>query len=138
MKADFYVGLGAQARWLGSTQVNGAPAELDQLVDLFNNGATQESDYTEDTFVQRAFLAVNAAKTLGDGQLGAWSDIGDTWPHDHDTSVGTDFAYAWNNGCIHVFEEGYMVAQYYPNGARRPSTFPSMVRQHPPNPRAGS
>jgi len=133
MKADFYIGLGDNARWLGTVLTHGAPSQLDQEVDLFNNGATQETDYTQETFIERAKNAVDSNEPDG-----AWADDGDTWPHDHNTSVGTDFAYAWNNGCIHVFEEGYMVAQYYPNGARRPSAFPDMVRRHPANPRAGS
>lgn len=134
MKADFYIGLGQDARWLGSIRDGGHPAVVAKDHDLFNMDGNVE-DYDEDTFVE----LVNAILAdVPDHVPVARADRNDLWPWTYDTSVGTAFTYAWNNGCIHVFEHGYMVAQHYPNGARRPSVFPSMVRKHPVNPRAGS
>lgn len=135
MKADFYIGLGEQAQWLGTVGEGGEPARMEQY-DLFNTGSSVR-EYTEDTWREAVQVIIGDAKD--DGIPGcAWANDGDSWPHDHNTSVDTDNAYAFNNGCIHVFEEGYMVAQHYPNGARRPSTFPAMVRQHPDEPVAGT
>jgi hypothetical protein len=134
MRADFYIGLGAEAEWLGSMGDGGHPSEVTSVHDLFNlNGDVD--DYTEDTFRQ---MVESILDDTPDYVLVSRASTGGWWPWGYDTSVGTPFAYAWNNGCIHVFENGYMVAQHYPNGARRPSTFPSMVRRHPTNPVAGT
>lgn len=135
MRADFYVGLGENARWLGSIADGGHPAVMTAQHDLFNLDGN-ESDYAETTFVGMAESIVNDAHDAGVPVR--WAALGAEWPWDYDTSVGTQYTYAWNNGCIHVFEYGYMIAQHYPNGARRPSVFPSMVRHHPANPVAGA
>lgn len=140
MDADFYIGLGDTAVWLGSVRGMGDPATI-QGFGLFNDNLDHSrDDYGEADY--RALVAeiIDAAADLyadGDHDVDSWSADSEEWPWDHDTSVGTSYAYAWNNGCIHVFEEGYLMAQHYPNGARRPSSFPSMVRQHPANPVAG-
>jgi hypothetical protein len=137
MKADFYIGLGENARWLGSIGDYGHPGQLAAEVDLFNinNINSEFEDYTEDTFVQ---LVEEIMDELPEHVIMSRASTGGTWPWDHNTSAQTRFTYAFNNGCIHVFEEGYMVAQHYPNGARKPSAFPSMVRHHPANPEAGA
>jgi len=135
MKADFYIGLGETARWLGSIGEGGEPARMEQY-DLFNTGSSVE-DYTEQSFIDAVRVIVGDAQD-DDVPCSVWADRAGEWPHDHNTSADTDYTYAFNNGCIHVFEEGYMVAQHYPNGARRPSVFPSMARKHPVNPVAGS
>lgn len=122
MKADFYIGLGEDARWLASIGDGGHPSEITREHDLFNLDG-DISDYTEDTFLRMVESIVDDAP---DHVVTRWAYRGDTWPHNYDTSAGTAFTYAWNNGCIHVFEKGYMVAQHYPNGARRPSVFPQM------------
>jgi hypothetical protein len=134
MKADFYIGLGENARWLGSIGDGGHPAVVTREHDLFNLDGNID-DYTEDTFVAMVESILDDAPNH---VLVARPSVGGTWPWDHNTSAGTAFAYAWNNGCIHVFEEGYMVAQHYPNGARRPSVFPSMIRKNPTHPAAGT
>lgn len=118
MKADFYIGLGEDARWLGSISDHGAPCDVDNGYDLFNTSGAND-DYDE-----RSFADAVSSIVAADG--GHWAESGASWPWVYPTSTGTDYTYAWNNGCIHVFERGYMVAQHYPNGARRASTFPLM------------
>lgn len=118
VNADFYVGLGKTARWLGSIADGGAPGDITADYDLFNISADVDP-YTEDDF--RDMVASIIADAKADD---AGFDPADGWPWEHRSSTGTDFTYAFNNGCIHVFENGYMVAQHYPNGARRQSEFP--------------
>jgi len=120
MNADFYIGLGDNAHWLGSIADQGGPSEIGVHYDLFNVSGDVE-DYTEDDF-RRAVAGILADAKADDAGFSAAD--GDDWPWDYPTSARTDYTYAWNNGCIHVFDEGYMVAQHYPNGARKPSVFP--------------
>lgn len=133
MKADFYIGLGDDARWIATIYGGGHPLEVARVHDLFNSSGDID-DYTEQTYYQMVGSIVEDAHDRDESVR--WAENGDQWPHEHQTSAGTDYAYAWNNGCIHVFDLGYMVAQHYPNGARRPSVFPQMLRKHPKNPRA--
>jgi hypothetical protein len=135
MRADFYVGLGDNARWLGSIANGGNPAAVGATHDLFNLDGDQ-NDYSEKTFV--GLVESIITDRHDQGYTVRLASSGGEWPWDYDRSTGTDYTYAWNNGCIHVFEYGFMIAQHYPNGARKPSTFPSMVRKHPANPVAGS
>lgn len=138
MKADFYIGLGDNARWLGSIATDGGPAEVGRVHDLFNTSG-DVADYTEDSFTDAVARIVRDVDADDDSKRQGWlAADDDVWPWPYPSSTLTDYTYAWNNGCIHVFEEGYMVAQHYPNGARRPSAFRNMnPRKHPANPVAG-
>lgn len=138
MDADFYVGLGESAVWLGSVAGLGDPATA-QGFGLFNDGPGFRDDYDESDYRELVRDIVTSGQALPDADAQGWlADEGDPWPWDYDRSNDTDYAYMWVNGCIHVFQDGYLLAQHYPNGARRPSSFPAMIRQHPTDPVAGS
>jgi len=126
MDADFYIGLGANAVWLGGVEGAGDPAAV-ATFDLFNDhqGGSRDS-YDESDF--RAVVAeiIQSHQALADRDVDGWTDT-DGWPWKHDDSSDTDYTYAWNNGCIHVFDQGYLIAQHYPNGARKRSEFPRMT-----------
>jgi len=118
--ADFYIGLGKTAKWIGSVEGCGAPGDVTANWDLLNEAGAID-DYTETDFRDMVRHIITDARA---DNAGYRPEDGDEWPWRHLSSAETDYAYAYNNGCIHVFERGYMVAQHYPNGARRKSEFP--------------
>jgi hypothetical protein len=125
--ADFYVGLGEDAEWLGSLSVDGSAAEMDDE-GLFGE-PDQKDPYTEETY-RRIVGDVLAAAVADD--YGYSKASGDVWPWAYADSGGTDMVYAFNNGSVHVYERGdggqYQVALHYPNGTRKPVKFPAMAR----------
>lgn len=131
--ADFYLGTGPDAKYLGSLLDDGSPASMDDL-DLFGPAPTGQT-YSDDTFVrivQDALREVLEAPT--DRRMAALVADGDTWPHEYEDSSGTDYVYAAVKGAVHVFrkiedEHGhpaqFLAAVHYPNGARRSTEFPA-------------
>lgn len=77
-RADFYVGRGAEAEWLGSIAWDGYPDGIGTTV----LGATTEAQYRE---------AVSAFLAREDGTT---PDMG--WPWPWDDSNTTDYAYAFD------------------------------------------
>jgi hypothetical protein len=132
--ADFYIGLGENARWIGTVERDGSPADLDDR-GLFGPAADGEGHtgaYTEDTFlaVVREHVRAVVRDTDVDGHL---AEDGDSWPWPVPDSSMTDYVYSYNNGSIHVAESGigddgqhhqYQVALHYPNGTRKPVKLP--------------
>ena len=132
--ADFYLGTGPTAEWLGSLLQDGSPAEMDEL-DLF--GPAEGEPYTDDTFVRIVTGALLAAgrQVDPDEQLAFLASEGDSWPHAYRDSSGTDYVYACVKGAVHVFrrirdEHGapgqFLAAVHYPNGSRRSTEFPGL------------
>ena len=127
--ADFYIGLGEDAEWLGSLSADGTPAELD-AVNLFGPTADGEL-YTEATF--REIVAATLAKAV---EADRGYDANDPWPWPYPSSHGTDYVYVFVNGTIHVFEKGFnavdsiegafLTTLHYQNATRRPGRFPIM------------
>lgn len=131
--ADFYLGTGPTAEWLGSLLQDGSPAEMDDL-DLF--GPAEGEPYTDDTFVRIVTDALReVAEAPTDEQLAFLASEGDSWPHTYRDSSGTDYVYACVKGAVHVFrriqdEDGapgqFLAAVHYPNGSRRSTEFPGL------------
>jgi hypothetical protein len=83
-RADFYVGRGATAEWLGSIAWDGYPSGLTDTPVL---GATSEEDFR---VIVRDFLA-----TRRDGTT---PEMG--WPWPWENSQTTDYAYALDEGKV--------------------------------------
>lgn len=84
-RADFYVGRGKDAEWLGSIAWDGYPNALN-CVDAQN--------------LEEFKLFVSA---LGVREDFTWPKDG--WPWPWKTSAGTDYAYAWDEG-VHICAYG--------------------------------
>jgi hypothetical protein len=82
-RADFYVGRGEKAEWLGSIAWDGYPDGIDQ--DVFK--ATDESSYREQV---SSYL-----KSREDG-----TEPKDGWPWPWKDSRTTDYAYAFDDGAV--------------------------------------
>lgn len=127
--ADFYIGLGRDAEWLGSLEADGTAAEMDEY-NLFGPGDPDDDLFTEDTFRRIVWDVLAEARGENRGHMRA---SGDAWPWEYpDSSSGTDMVYVFNNGSIHVFERNgddglFQIALHYPNGTRKPAVFPRMV-----------
>lgn len=89
-RADFYVGRGEQAEWLGSIAYDGYPDGIDKLV---------LEAKTEDEFraAVAAFLARETSATL--------PEMG--WPWPWDNSKTTDYSYAFDDGRVWACGFGY-------------------------------
>jgi hypothetical protein len=93
-RADFYVGRGEQAEWLGSIASDGSPeGHATALV-----GLTEASSYR--LAVQTILECVGHATRPEQG-----------WPWPWPNSQTTDFAYAWDAGVVYVtcFGHGWQV-----------------------------
>jgi len=131
--ADFYVGLGDQAEWLGSLSLDGSQASVDDA-GLFDP-LPSEATYTETTF--RTIVAHLLAHAI-EADAGYSAKAGDVWPWPYPDSGGTDMAYVYVNGSIHIFERGdrqeldkveagqTLITLHYPNGSRKISYFKRM------------
>lgn len=132
--ADFYLGTGPDAQYLGSLLDDGSPAAMDDL-DLFGpaEGGQPYSDETFVRIVEDVLREVVEAPT--DERMAALASEGDSWPHNYLDSSGTDYVYAAVKGAVHVFrkvldDQGqpgqFLAAVHYPNGARRSTEFPTL------------
>lgn len=88
-RADFYVGRGEHAEWLGSIAWDGYPAGIDDSV----LAASSEESYRE---------AVASFLSREDGTT---PDMG--WPWPWDDSGTTDYAYAFDAGVIYGSSFGH-------------------------------
>lgn len=89
-RADFYVGRGENAEWLGSIAWDGYPSEIPSHI--FDT--TTESDYRE---------AVN----LDLASRNDWTTPAMGWPWPWETSNTTDYAYAFDGGKVYGSCFGY-------------------------------
>ncbi len=116
-RADFYVGRGANAEWLGSIAWDGYPAGVDELVIQ----AMSERQY-------RAVLA-KFAESRDD-----WTKPEDGWPWPWEDSGGTDYAYTWDGGpevLASAYGQGWWAArgdepEYDEDDAANAAVFPDM------------
>lgn len=128
--ADFYVGIGSEAEWIGTVGADGSTADMDDA-GLFGP-APGDDDYTEGTF--RAIVHRYVAE-LADGsdEEGYLASRGHPWPWKGLSESRAGMIYCYNKGSIHVFERTdggadgkpghYLVALHYPNGTRKPTVF---------------
>jgi hypothetical protein len=123
--ADFYVGLGADAEWLGTICAEGT--EVHMLTAGLLGTSEDKGRYTEFTYRDLVRDIVTRGIELDQGYS---PFVGDEWPWAYPDSGGTANVYAWKNGSIHVFEGSpqgaFLTAVHYPNGARKPSVFPTL------------
>jgi hypothetical protein len=83
-RADFYVGRGATAEWIGSITWDGYPAGIDETV----FGPQNVEDYRQ---AVAGFLASRNDATLPN----------EPWPWPWENSQTTDYAYAWDDGRVY-------------------------------------
>lgn len=126
--ADFYIGTGDTATWLGHISRDGTPAEMDEF-GLFG-GSTGENRYEQDTFRTIAWDIVSESD---DGDS-VWTSP--EYPDRPEEFGPPDFVYAFVTGSVHVFEQGVdmsgtdgmlLVAVHHPNGARKVTGFKGLV-----------
>lgn len=89
-RADFYVGRGASAEWIGSIGYDGYPEGIEG--DLFNVSTEEEFRTSINDFLRSR----DDATFTDDG-----------WPWPWDTSAKTDFAYAFDGGMVWAACFGY-------------------------------
>lgn len=134
--ADFYLGIGKYARYLGSIPEDGDIATLDDEFDLFGFDITENPNelrsaerpirYTESDYLAKVEQILVATDGTRD------------WPHRaYPDSRGTRYAYAWNNGTITVWVYGRQIMLSYPNLSRSEAVFPTL-NARAANPRAGA
>lgn len=83
-RADFYVGRGESAEWIGSITWDGYPDGIEETV----FGPQNEEDYRE---AVAEFLASRNDATLPT----------EPWPWPWENSQTTDYAYAWDDGRVY-------------------------------------
>lgn len=121
--ADFYVGIGPDAEFLGSVEIDG---QLDVAAREGLFARVGDQKYVEDTYraAVRDFLA--SAIVDESGWAGEWG-----W--EHSNSHGTDVAYCYSKGAVTVYTQGVdengdagltMSSVHYPNGGRYLGKFP--------------
>lgn len=95
-RADFYVGRGTQAEWLGSIGMDGYPDGVSGYV----LAAKTEDNYRK-----------AVAQFLKERSDGTTPDMG--WPWPWDDSNTTDYAYAFDDGTVYAcpFGHGWFVAR---------------------------
>lgn len=97
-RADFYVGRGPEAEWLGSISWDGYPAGVDDAVFF-------PSTETEYRAAVSTFLASRDDRTLPT----------EPWPWPWDDSATTDYAYAYENGKVYASSFGHAWFEVKPN-----------------------
>lgn len=108
-RADFYIGRGKDARWLGSIAWDGDPRNMRFL------GATTENEF---------MLSIVALAMRKD-----WTKPEDGWPWPWKDSGTTDFAYAWDDGRVYIaaYGRGWSTPpQYFDPRQGDPETLPEV------------
>jgi hypothetical protein len=103
-RADFYVGRGPQADWLGSIAWDGNPGAVDVEDSDGGRAVIRASSEAAFRVAVAAFLARrDDATTPAQGWPWPWKD-----------SCGTDYAYAWDDGALWACSTGYTWFQVDP------------------------
>lgn len=114
--ADFYVGRGETAEYLGSIWGDMVGPEDLRAITRFQSQTDalyDEVDYRRDI---KSLIAEYSTDERGTGP--------DSWPHRYGTSGASDWAYCFDKASVHIYEEGHLVLTILCNGARKPSEFP--------------
>ena len=111
-RADFYVGRGEHAEWLGSIAWDGYPRGIDKQV----LGCQSEEAFRH---AVATFLAGRENKTLPE----------QGWPWPWMDSSTTDYAYAFDEGQVWAASEGWFDPNKpEPDDAGPPAVFPDMSK----------
>lgn len=114
--ADFYIGRGPKAQYLGSVWGEVSPDQL-QAFTWFQG--------TEDALYDAAKFQADLIELMDMAQrIGQRTQDANRWPHTYRTSNGSDFAYCYDAASVHVYESGFQVATILCNGARKEAEFP--------------
>jgi len=105
--ADFYVGRGETAEYLGTIRGDDVDPESLKAITRFQS----ELDFRRE--VKKLILGDEAT-----------SNDGTTWPHRYATSGASDWVYCFDKATVHVYEEGHQVLSLLCNGARKEAEFP--------------
>jgi hypothetical protein len=137
--ADFWMGRGDGARWLGTVCCPGGwetahevePWYLDNEYSLLSRDGNELHTGVE--YLDGSYLSsvedILANATIADQ---AWHPNHDSrtrraWPHGYPTSEGSDWAYAYQAKAIYVFQFGRLHSIHYPNLAgTKTEKFPTM------------
>lgn len=119
--ADFYLGRGPTARWLGSIDDFGTPDEI-AGENLFRE---PRGRYTEQSYLDRVEQILILAGQGAHHPLSPWPDLR-AWPHEYETSQHTDYAFCYTKNAIWVLQRGRLLATHHPNGASALEHFPIM------------
>lgn len=95
--ADFYLGRGAGATYLGTLLAMGDPSNIGRLAGL--GGLWALFQYTDQEYTAKTFSGV--ARSLVNTK---------TWPHNHTDSRGTAWTYAYDTGSVYVYHLGVEMA----------------------------
>ena len=127
-RADFYVGRGPQAEWIGSIAYDGYPRGVDAPV----KQATTEADFRE--AVEAFFVAER--EDFFSKKPTRRNDVtrpADGWPWPWDDSRTTDYAYAFDSGKVHAscfghkwFDPMDPSTDDYGDSAKMTDAFPDM------------
>lgn len=112
--ADFYVGRGKTAVYLGSLQ---GPVSPERLKAFTRFQGTEEKLYD----VRQFQHDVNSLIYSGEFP---WSNDSTRWPHEYRTSSETTWTYCYDAASVHIYQEGFQVATVLCNGARKEAEFP--------------
>lgn len=85
-RADFYVGSGRSAEWLGSIAFDGYPEGYPKGLRL----AASEAEFRDGVW--------RIAETIADKGYSHFTQPSDGWPWPWASSLGTDMAYTWHDG----------------------------------------
>lgn len=113
--ADFYVGRGEKAEYIGS--IVGANVNPEDLRAFTRFQGTEKNLYDE-----RQFRA-EVAHLIESPEYELAFD-GTRWPYGYATSGASDWAYCFDLASVHVFQEGHLVFTILCNGARKEADFP--------------
>lgn len=128
--ADFYVQTDTGTEYVGTLLEDGAPSYLDDL-DLF--GPAENRSFDEAAFRRIVEAVLGEYREQG---AAASAAAGDKWPWPRPDSAQTEYVYLYVKGAVQVFRSGkdehgnpgqFLAAVHYPNGARKPTSFPAMV-----------
>lgn len=114
--ADFYVGRGETATYLGSIWGTNVDPESLKAITRFQSQSDDlydESDYRLDV-----------KSLIADEDTYEITAPPESWPHRYATSGASDWAYCFDKATVHVFEEGRLVLSLLCNGARKEAEFP--------------
>lgn len=104
--ADFYVGRGPAAEYLGSAAFMGSPS----LIGTFNGAGGLWSIFQSRD--EEEFTVTDFREAVSDMVEHT------SWPHVHDDSTGTEWAYAYDTGTVYVYHLGVEMAQIRCNHRR--------------------
>lgn len=114
-RADFYVGRGEKAEWLGSVGYDGYPDGV------FSNPWPRE--WTEEKWRER----------VANIDTESWTSPEDGWPWPWEDSLTTDYAYTYDDGAIWVSNFGYtwvklstLKTRTRADGCSKSAVFPNM------------